>query len=361
MASKGKSWIPFFLTVGFLSLLPTEIILAQNPELVGAAIATACQGVPDPSSHAVLAGTVTDSTSGLGLPGALVSVAWEDGSVPRRVESRTDPSGFFLFCDLPGSTEVEVSVTLHSTGDPVLVRTESGMLHIVPISLAFSDPTSDGILMGRVIDADTRKPVEGASVFLWDDEMRASTITNGRGYFSLGSHPWGIYTVRITHLSYGSTDSPIRIAGDMTQNVEIALAKEPIELEGIVVEAQSRLRAWDMDGLVRRMNAGWGWFITRDRMERMPAGRLGDFVRDVPGVRLVRNRLTTSIVVRGKSCSPEIFVDGMPWIFELDFALDHFLADQLEAVEVFRGHLEIPGEFQTRSDPCAVIAIWTRR
>jgi hypothetical protein len=51
----------------------------------------------------------------------------------------------------------------------------------------------------------------------------------------------------------------------------------------------------------------------------------------------------------------------MRWPFELEFALTDFLADELEAVEVFRGHLEVPGEFRTSSDPCAVISIWTRK
>lgn len=349
------------LTVSAASLSLGDRVLAQDPGTVGAAIARACQGAPDPSRHAVVAGTVTDSISGVVLPGTLVAIAWEEDGYLRRSETRTNPEGLFAFCDLPGGTKVQVTVALRDEAATEIVETEAGMLHMVPVPLSISDPSSDGILMGRVIDLETREPITGASVFIWDEEVRGSAVTNDQGYFSLGSHPWGIYTVRVTHLSFKPVDSPVRIGGDMTENIEIGLSRDPIELEGIVVQGQSRLRAWDMEGLVRRMNSGWGWFITRDRMERMPSGRLADFVRDVPGVRLVHDKLDTSMIIRGKACSPRIFVDGMPWIFELDFALDSFMADELEAVEIFRSPLEIPGEFRTQTDPCAVIAIWTRR
>ncbi len=342
------------------SLYPPGPLLGQDPSTVGAAIAAACRGIPDPERSAVIAGTVTDARTGVALPGALVSITWEEED-PRRLEAEADLNGFFAFCDVPGGREVGVSATLRVTGDPILLETEAGMLHMVPLTLPLSDPTSDGTLMGRVIDEETREPVEGASVFLWDEEIRAATVTNKWGYFSLGAHAWGIYTLRVNHVAYGTTEASVRIAGDMTESVELALSQKPIELEGIVVKAQSRLRAWDMDGLVRRMDAGWGWFITRDRMERTPAWRLQDFLRDVPGVRLVHNRLSTTMVVRGRSCAPAVFVDGMPWVFELDFALQQFMADQMEAVEVYRSGMEIPGEFRTQSDPCAVIAIWTRR
>jgi len=328
---------------------------------VGAAVAAACQSVPDPTRHAVVSGTVTDSLSGSSLPRARVSITWQEADSTRSLETETDLNGFFAFCEVPGGTEVEVAATLRVASEPILVDAEAGMVHVVPILLPLSDPSSPGTLIGRVIDAETREPVEGATVFLWDEEVRAVSISNVWGYFSLGSHPWGIYTIRVTHLAYATRISPVRVAADMTENVEIEISQTPIELEGIVVQGRSRLRAWDMDGLVQRMNAGWGWFITRDRIERMPSGRLMDFLRDVPGVRLNHRGLSTSMVVRGKACNPQIYVDGMPWIFELDFALREFLADELEAVEVFRGQMEVPGEFRRSFDPCAVIAIWTRR
>ena len=343
------------------SIFPSQALLAQDPGVVGAAVAAACQSIPDPTSHAVLSGTVTDSVSGVPLPHALVSISWSEGDTTRSSETETDLKGFFAFCDVPGNTDVLVTTTLREVGKPILVKTEPGMLHVVPVSHPFSDPSIPGTLIGRIVDADTRDPVEGATVFLWDEEVRSVDISNRWGYFSLGSHPWGIYTVRVTHLGYGTTSASVRVTGDMTESVEVEISQTPIEIEGIVVQASSRLRAWDMDGLVRRMDAGWGWFVTRDRIEKMPAGRLMDFVRDVPGVRLSHSGFSTSMTVRGKACRPQIYVDGMPWIFELDFTLKEFIADELEAVEVFRGQMEVPGEFRRSSDPCAVIAIWTRR
>lgn len=347
--------------IPIFALIPWADLQAQEPEVIGAAIAAACQGVPSPEIHSVLAGTVADSVSGVALSNALVSVVWTEEGQERFSETTTDIRGFFAFCGIPGDVEVEIRATLRVEGRPETVRTEAGMLHLVPLLLSLSDPTQPGLLMGRVIDADTRAPVIGASVFLMDEEARASALTNEHGYFSLGSHPWGIYSIRINHVAYGSRTAAVRVQGDMTEALEIEVSLTPIQLEELVVRATSRLKSWDMDGLVRRMDAGWGWFVTRDRIEKMPAGRLQDFVRDVPGVRFLHSGPGTTMIVRGKICAPLLFVDGMPWVFELEFALKEFLADELEAVEVFRGYLEIPGEFRTTSDPCAVIAIWTRK
>jgi hypothetical protein len=224
-----------------------------------------------------------------------------------------------------------------------------------------SDPTRPGTIIGRVIDAETRLPVDDATVFLRDVEARTLSYTNEHGYFTLGAHPWGIYTIEVSHLAYGRRTASVRVQGDMTEALEIEVSQTPIELEELVVKASSTLRTWDLDGLVRRMDAGWGFFVTRDRIEQQPAARLMDFVRDVPGVRIYHAGVATWMTVRGEPCSPQIYVDGMQWTFELEFALREFLADELEAVEVYRGWLEIPSEFRRVSDPCAVIAIWTRK
>jgi hypothetical protein len=342
---------------------PHDDLHAQDPDVVGVAIAEACQIAPDPASEAVVAGTVADSVSGVVLSNALVSIQWEQegGGGEGSYDTKTDLNGFFAFCGVPAGVEVELRADLRVRSEPVKLPTEPGMLHIVNIPLKFSDPTKPGTLTGRVIDAETRQPVEGATVFLWDDMAREATVTNEHGYFSLGSHPWGIYQIRVSHLAYANIESAVRVQGDMTEALEIEMSQQPIELDELVVKSSSRLRSWDMDGLVRRMNAGWGWFVTRDRIEQMPSARLEHFVRDIPGVRLHHSGIATSMSFRGKRCDPQIYVDGMIWYFELDFALREFLADELEAVEVFRSRIEIPGEFRRDTDPCAVIAIWTRR
>ncbi len=346
-----------------LFVFSVGVIEAQDPDVVGAAIAEACQGTPDPSTHSVLAGTVADSVSGVAIPGALVSIRWTEGGAEgnRNSETKADLNGLFAFCGLPEGVQVEAWATMKTSGAPVHIVTEPGMLHLVNLIMPFSDPSRPGVLTGRVIDADSREPVEGASVFLWEEEMRTAALTNQHGYFSLGAHPWGIYEIKVTHLAYGTRTAAVRIEGDMTGAVDIALSQTPIELEELVVRSSSRLRSWDMDGLVRRMNAGFGWTVARDRIEKMPSARLEHFVRDIPGVTMHHSGIATSMSFRGKPCTPQIYVDGMIWYFELDFALREFLADELEAVEVFRSSIEIPGEFRRDTDPCAVIAIWTRR
>ncbi|MDP2956455.1 MAG: carboxypeptidase regulatory-like domain-containing protein [Longimicrobiales bacterium] len=334
---------------------------AQDASTLGAAIARTCGTIVDPATQGVLAGMVTDSLTGIGLPNARVKIAWqapEDVSASE-AEVTTDRTGLFTFCAVPANVTVLLSATLGKTSPPALVPIEAGMLHLESIRLPVSDPTKPGILVGRIVDASTRAPLDGVSVRI--QELDAVKVTNERGYFSFGERQWGVYSLALERLGYAPREISVHVTGNLTQNVEIELPQEPIELEGITVSVAPRRLRQDLEGLIRRMNLGFGSFVTRETLEQRPGARLSELMREVPGILVFHNGVRANLEVRGKPCTPEVYLDGQMFPVDPEVGLNEFFTQELEAIEVFKG-TEVPPEFVRAGFqyPCAVILVWTR-
>ena len=333
----------------------------QAARAVGEAIRAACGIAPDEKVPAVVAGTVTDSVSGVPLPQARVRMDWKPrGAEGQFWEARADERGYFQFCYAPAGEEVILIATLRVTSAPVSLTVEPNMLHVEHLHLALSDPDEPGLLAGRVFDAETRRPVANAEVRLVEREG-ARTLTTSAGYFSLGMQPWGVYTVSVSGLGYAERTVPVRIQGGLTGAVEIPISTKPIPIAGVEVTVRAQSRRNTMDDLVSRMRLGFGSFVTRDIIERRPSARAVDLLREVPGVSVRFNGLIPSLEVRGRACDPDIYVDGSYWGTDIDLAMTGLFADELEAIEVYKGFSEIPGQFiRSGVPPCAVVSIWTR-
>jgi len=102
-----------------------------------------------------------------------------------------------------------------------------------------------GALRGVVVDADTEKPLEGATVALWkqtaqDSSLVTGTVTGPSGQFSFTELPLGSYTVRISYVGYAKRTFPEtrpRPSDDGADMGRIALAPETAQAEGVEVTA----------------------------------------------------------------------------------------------------------------------------
>jgi hypothetical protein len=332
-------------------------------QVVSRAITETCGSLPDPKSEAVVAGIVLDSISGVVLPGAQVKLTWrrtEDHKTTSHVAT-TDGGGFFAFCKVPGGVAASLTAHLRVSRGPTTLDVEPGQLYVQHIPLPLSTTTEPGILVGRVVDAQTRHPLAGVTIRLV--ERNLETSTNDRGYFSFGNQPFGVYMLDVKTMGYAERVAPVRVAGDFTQNAEIELSQKAVELEGLNVMVRPKNQRFDLDGLVRRMNVGVGSFVTRDQLEMRPRARITEILRETPGVSVnVSRDRSYTLQVRGSVCVPDVFVDGV-YYHASDNALDLPAASDLEAVEIYRGAAEIPGIYLRPSPtrpPCAVIAAWTR-
>ncbi len=353
------------LLAAFAAILSISLFSApvagQDASALGSALARVCGTTLDPATQGVLAGVVTDSITGMPLRGAKAKIVWQgpDDPVARESEVTTDKDGLFAFCAVPANVVVLLSATLGKTSAPVAVPIEAGMLQVEPLTLALSDPTKTGVLVGRVVDAESRAPLRDVSVRLVEEGT--TVVTNERGYFSLGERSAEVHYVRLERLGYAPREVPVAVAGDVTQAVEIELTQQPIELEGIEVSIAPRRMRQDLEGLIRRMNLGLGTFLTRETLERRGEVPLAEHLREVPGILIFRDGPRAFLEVRGKSCTPEVYMDGQLYPLDPSAGVNELFGRPLEAIEVYKG-TETPPEFIRPGFqyPCAVIVVWTR-
>jgi len=336
---------------------------AQNSSVVRRAIERTCGKLPDPKTEAVVAGVVVDSISGVALPDADVRLSWKNTTNGKKGshKTKTGRGGFFSFCKVPAGVTASLSAHLRVTRGYDLEIDQPGELYVQHVLLPLSTTRDPGVLVGRVVDANTRDPLVGATVRLV--ERGDVTSTNDHGYFSFGKQPFGIYMLEVKMLGYEERKAPVRVAGDFTQEAEIDLSQHPVELPGLNVQVRPHNQRFDLDGLVRRMSLGIGKFITRDVLEKHPRSRITDLLRAAPGISVFVNRdRSYTLEVQGRACAPDVFIDGVYYI-DSDNSLDIPSAADLEAIEIYKGVSEIPAVYLRPSPqrpPCAVIAAWTR-
>jgi hypothetical protein len=344
------------------ALLAPRSAASQDASVLGAAIAQTCGTRWDPETQGVLAGLVSDSLTLDPLPNATVTIAWQGGAdlTANTATVDTDTRGFYAFCGVPGGAMVLLSATLRVSSPARTVFIEAGMLNLESVFLPVSDPSVPGLVVGRVIDEASRAPIEGAEVRVGNEG--GTVLTNRRGYFSLGERPAGNYQIQVSHLAYADRELRFHVAGALTQNLEIVLTSEAIELPGITVTAAPSRYRRDLEGLIHRINLGFGNFITRETLENHPNPRLADLIREVPGVLVFMNGMRASLEVRGRTCTPDVFMDGRPFALDPAVGLNQLIIQELEAIEVYKSS-EVPGQFLPVGfrRPCMAIVVWSRR
>jgi carboxypeptidase-like protein/TonB-dependent receptor-like protein len=328
-------------------------------------VAASCGNSFDPEVNGVLTGMITDVGTAVPLPGIPVVIEWRppgDTLAPTRSDAvLTNAEGVYLFCQAPGGQAVLLSIDAFSRGKTSsTVGIQSGAIHREDIALDFNDPAEPGMLFGSVIDREQVRPVSGAEVRIRDTDFFA--ITDENGFFRFESVPWGIYVLEVDHLGFARQEQPFRVHGSQAHKLEVQLSKEAIELEGLTVTVQSRRWFQDMGGMKRRMLAGFGHFISPEKLELRGVTRLSDALREIPGVRVRPMGTSGSVVlVRGKTCVPQVFVDGRLYRLDPYLGFNEPFGSDLYAIEVYTGPASVPGEFAYGSNTCGAVVVWTKR
>jgi hypothetical protein len=340
--------------------------------LIQAAIAEACRDVFVPGLHGILFGAVRDEATGIAVPGANARLRWREGGVGvTRSEARasSDDSGAYLVCDAPAAREIAIVASLSSVeGDEQRVTVTAGTMRQVDLWIPLSDPSEGGNIIGRVLDSRSGNPLTGASVHL--REAGRDVITNERGVFILRDVASGPDVIAIEMLGYADQEKVIQILGGRAQDVEVRMTTEPIELTPMIVEVRPRSWFSDRAGLEDRLLSGNGVIFTSEDLAELQPRVLGDLMRQVPGARVRTTGGTYSgtwtVQFRGASnmlneaCNPVIWMDGVkigtdPVMFR------DITGPEIDAVEVYRGAAEVPGEFSGGDARCGVVVVWTRR
>lgn len=342
--------------------------LRMRREALTEAVLDECRADLEGAEHAVLTGVVRDSTSGVGLPGVGVVLEWGEEDDPRRSEVRARSDGSYTACEAPAGEPITLAIRDVEGGVPLAeLVLEPSVVHVLdlPVDIsAFVGAENAGQILGRVWD-EAGRPVSSAEVRVQgEEETRA--LTNARGVFVLQDVPAGPQVLLIEHLGYGTQERGLVVRGGRAHDVDIRLVTEPIELEPITVSVRSRRWFGDLVDLQHRMDLGFGHFLTREDLEARAQMPLGWAMYGIPGVNVADNGTGTFVRFRRApptpACmrGPVVYLDGMK--YELSpRGFDEFNTSLIEAVELYAGPAQVPGQFGGSDAQCGVIAIWTRR
>ena len=196
-----------------------------------------------------------------------------------------------------------------------------------------------GHFYGKVIDGNTGKPIEAASVQLSQIKMDTATkqhktvivaamLTDKKGEFSIDKLPvFGKYQLLISGVSHAPYTDEIsfnlKMGGDASQMMNaidkdlgnIKLLPQEKQLADVVVTANKSLLQMNIDRKV---------FNVEKNLTSV-GGTAVDVMKNVPSVNV---DIDGNVTLRNKS--PQIFIDGRP----TTLTLDEIPADEIESIEI---------------------------
>jgi carboxypeptidase family protein len=231
---------------------------------------------------AAIAGYVTDSLTGVPMPRAVVT-AQPMSRLPglQPVEVHTDDAGYFRMCSVRADVDLKLQAHFgQSSGRSLDVYLPPGSATLQDLVLLMS---AEGTLAGYVRDYITGDPVSGAVVGVLG--TRSSTLTDANGRFVLDDLPPGRHLVTTDHLAFEERTDSVTIFSQETVDIEVRMATEALEVEGLVVTARTRFGRTSLAADSKRAD-----FITREEIELILPRVTGtaDLLRamNTPGLRI---------------------------------------------------------------------------
>jgi len=216
------------------------------------------------------------------------------------------------------------------------------------------------ILIGKVTDS-TGVGLAGAELTLFNSD-KVHAITGDSGDFRIAGLPPGTNVFNVRRLGFEPASFTALLKPGKTHRATLKLSATAHELPTVAVKDTATKSHW-LDQFERRRGNNPGAFFTRADIEKRNARMGTDVVRNVPGIRLIPVRggggykVTMTRGAGGRTCYPQMFYHNTPYSGDLD----DFIADDIEAVEVYVGVSEIPPELDKGGRGiCGAIVVWTR-
>ena len=214
-------------------------------------------------------------------------------------------------------------------------------------------------------------PLAGVEVGILGTSFRA--VTNDSGEFSLEGVRPGRFKVVVRRLGFQPAEQDVRLAEGERKRVLVMLEGVPEQLDSVLVMGEHS--SGRMSDFWRRRTIGVGAFITRAEIERRKPSRPSLLLMSLSGVAVSgRDATGQPNIQMGRSgmsatrnraqnlaadCQVAYYVDGMQ-TSRGSFHIDDLPAQDIEAIEVYRGPSEIPAKFRQIDTGCGLIVIWTR-
>jgi hypothetical protein len=191
-----------------------------------------------------------------------------------------------------------------------------------------------------------------------------SVRTNDSGGFRMVNLPVGIATVTVRRMGFAPANAEVRLRSGRTDSLVFSLTALATTLAGVLVEDEYEARSHRLlAGFWERRSRGFGYFLTRDEIEKRDAHEFADLARMAPsvtvGTKNGRRIIRFNRSAGARDCPPQYVVDGMK--IE-NGSPDEFTPQDVEAIEFYSGPSTIPPQFAPRfnSYTCGAVVIWTR-
>lgn len=224
---------------------------------------------------------------------------------------------------------------------------------------------------GRVVENETGEPIAEAEIAFRGPQggFMGYRISGEDGTFEFEARGVAGIKLHAERIGYKPNDTPMLFFdGHDRYEIEIRLDRDAVLLAPLEVVARTRVDPSPMfRDLERRIERGFGEYVTRQDIEERNPSYVTDLLAEVPGVRLQSSGRGSRRIVRiGRSnCPAQVFVDGMlmnvPGMAR-EVAIDDYVSPHdVAAIEVYRGLASVPAQFLNENAHCGVVAIWTRR
>ena len=156
-----------------------------------------------------------------------------------------------------------------------------------------------GKITGKITDNTTNEPLIGANIILEGTILGAATDLDGN-YVVLNIPP-GTYNLRISMVSYRTAIvEEVKIVADQTTNITLGLEPTDLELDEIIVSAETPLVQKDLTSSISVM--------TREEIEELPVASFTELLQLQAGVVGSGSNLH---IRGGRSNEVAYMVDGM--------------------------------------------------
>ena len=250
---------------------------------------------------------------------------------------------------------------------------------ILAASSAAAQPGT-GRLRGVIVDKSGNSPLSAATiVFLGDGR---AVVTDSTGGFAFDKLPTGLLRFLVRAKGFPSAGVVMAFAkGDILER-RVELDSSAAALQAAVqgapsmspAQQDSTRRAQPLPlvsveaapsrgprfaNFERRQKTGAGHYIVREEIEKGQFSSLQDVARTVRGVTVDCGGglgCTIRMVRAPMRCTPQYVVDDN---------VDNYFGPQvpvrdIEALEIYTGPTDVPGEYAGRNAGCGVVVIWTR-
>jgi Fe(3+) dicitrate transport protein len=172
--------------------------------------------------------------------------------------------------------------------------------------------SSTGRIDGRVVTADTDRPLSDATVGVVDSDRLRGTTTDSDGRFVIEGLPPGAVTLRVRHVGYVTRTRTVRIRAGKPTRITITLKSATVELAGLEITGSSQRALTSIPGAASKVDAA--------ALEQMDPIGTQAALKHVPGVYgLADDGMTQtrmSVGIRGlqprRTQRVLVMEDGMP-------------------------------------------------